>query len=340
MRKDEVFHYLQVFIRRQYAVNSEPMMRAGRDFESADYRLDPRLLAFLHAEGQGICEILQTEIEDASASGEGALLRLFVLTTQDAILRRNQFIAIPGEEQAALRQLYVEYLADVAQVARCAAGGADVASMMRAAVARHVRALRAFIDRLAAGNGLAGQRLVQERVTCAEYAAQMQMGVLGIEVQRLAEPILDVGCGREGTLVEYLHRQGLEAYGLDRSAAPSVYTFKVDWLQFSFSSLRWGTIISHMAFSNHFIYQHLYCEGHPEVYARLYMDMLRSLKPGGAMYYAPGLPFVERLLPEASYAVVRREAPLPRDWQAQLPPGHVAALGGNPLYAACVIRVP
>jgi hypothetical protein len=59
----------------------------------------------------------------------------------------------------------------------------------------------------------------------------------------------------------------------------------------------------------HFLHHHLRCDDSAFVYARTYMRVLRSLKPGGVFAYAPALPFIEELLPASSYA--RDSGPLP-----------------------------
>jgi hypothetical protein len=94
--------------------------------------------------------------------------------------------------------------------------------------------------------------------------------------------------------------------GVDRSASDSTDLIQADWLDYKIEHGAWGTIISHMAFSNHFVFQHLYKHGQVEPYARQYMAILKALKPGGSFYYTPGLPFIEAYLPEDSYQVARR----------------------------------
>jgi hypothetical protein len=68
----------------------------------------------------------------------------------------------------------------------------------------------------------------------------------------------------------------------------------------------WGTILSHMAFSNHFLFHHLYKHGSPNEYAQAYMAILSALEPGGSFYYAPGLPFIEQFLPARFFHVGKR----------------------------------
>jgi SAM-dependent methyltransferase len=141
---------------------------------------------------------------------------------------------------------------------------------------------------------------------CAEYSPALQLRVLGLDVARIAEPILDLGCGAGAALVRELRRLGKEAYGVDRAVDDGPFLFGGDWLDFPLGRLRWGTVISHMGFSSHFLHHHLRPGPAAASYARRYMDVLASLRPGGLFVYAPGLPFLEPLLPPERYAVTRR----------------------------------
>jgi hypothetical protein len=60
-----------------------------------------------------------------------------------------------------------------------------------------------------------------------------------------------------------------------------------------------------MAFSNHFIHHNLRADGDFEIYAKKYMEILKSLKLGGRFIYAPSLSFMEEILISStgSYAV-------------------------------------
>jgi hypothetical protein len=94
-----------------------------------------------------------------------------------------------------------------------------------------------------------------------------------------------------------------------------------------------------MAFSNHFIYQHLNRLGQPEKYAAKYMQILNSLKPGGSFYYSPGLPFIECFLPEETYAFSKTE--VIHDYLSESNQQNFFSriLGVNPFYGAEVYRL-
>lgn len=172
-------------------------------------------------------------------------------------------------------------------------------------------------------------------VVCSEYAVTLQRDALGLEGVALAEPILDVGCGRHAGLVRALRAEGRAATGVDREA-PEDVAIVGDWLSFPFGQDRWGTIVSHQAFSLHFLHHHLAQGAEAYAYARAYTAALRSLKVGGRLVYAPGLPFIERVLPAGQYRVVRVPLPAP---MAESMLGLEQAVGLEVGYAAQVERL-
>jgi len=138
---------------------------------------------------------------------------------------------------------------------------------------------------------------------CSEYSAQFQIDLFSLDLDKLNEPILDVGCGENGNLVEYLLSQGLDAYGIDRSHQDKPHFQSTNWFDYQFVENHWGTIISNLSFSNHFIKNYLN-KTNIEQYAKTYMAILKSLKIGGKWYYAPSIPFVEKFLSQGTYEIV------------------------------------
>ncbi|HBK32433.1 MAG TPA: class I SAM-dependent methyltransferase, partial [Porphyromonadaceae bacterium] len=132
-------------------------------------------------------------------------------------------------------------------------------------------------------------------VVCCEYSADIQKHILHLQLEELPEPILDVGSGKHGNLVKSLRAAGLIVYGIDRFSDCS-WVEKADWLTYDYGMEKWGTIISNLGFSNHFLHHHLREDGNFIGYAKKYMEILNSLKLHGRMYYAPELPFIEQYL--------------------------------------------
>ena len=135
-------------------------------------------------------------------------------------------------------------------------------------------------------------------VVCEEYSSELQMKVLGLNLENLSEPVIDIGCGANATLVNFLRSLGIEAYGIDRLVYPDhPFLNSKNWFEFEFKQNTWGTIISNLSFTSHFINNHHRKGSNYQEYAQKYMEIINSLKVNGTYYYAPALPMIEPYLP-------------------------------------------
>ncbi len=302
---DATLARMQAFIRFQYRANRAVTLAQIRDRRTGPYRIHPHLAHFIYREREAVCAVLADE-------RRRRVLRQFDVGLRSHIQRDNQFIALGPEELARVELLYDVYLDDVAAIVARPRTLEEIDRRLRAAIRNHLHALRDFVAALDAAHRNGPASLLDRPVVCEEYAPRLQLAVLGLDPAEMLEPILDVGCGHDGALVRHLRALGLEAYGIDRLVgADQPELHEADWLAYPYGISRWGTVISHLAFAHHFLFQHHYRYGAPEVYARVYMAILNALLPGGAFYYAPGLPFIEDLLPAGAYSVRRRQVPLP-----------------------------
>lgn len=146
-----------------------------------------------------------------------------------------------------------------------------------------------------------------EPVACSEYSPVFQTKILQIDIKQLLEPVLDIGCGRHGNLVNYLCGNGIDCIGIDRFSFDVPRLINSDWLEYHFEREEWGTIISNLGFSNHFKHHNLRVDGNYIGYGKTYMDILHSLKIGGSFHYAPDLPFVEQYLDINKFTVEKNE---------------------------------
>ncbi len=137
-------------------------------------------------------------------------------------------------------------------------------------------------------------------IKCEEYSPRMQLDILDINMTDLIEPIIDIGCGEQAYLVHYLRDMGIEAYGLDRNIEENEYLVNVNWFEEKLKANTYGTVISHMAFSNHFLHHHVRIDGQYKKYIEKYMEILNSLKIGGMFIYAPNIPVIETLIMEST----------------------------------------
>ncbi len=145
------------------------------------------------------------------------------------------------------------------------------------------------------------------KLVCEEYSPEFQLHLFGINLRNINEPVLDIGCGKHGNLVKYLKDNKVNATGIDRVVEPCDTLLPADWLEFDFENDKWGTIISNMALSNHIIYASKYDKDLYHKYIVVFGRILKSLKPGGAFFYAPGLPFLEKGISIEGFEIVKEQ---------------------------------
>jgi hypothetical protein len=144
-------------------------------------------------------------------------------------------------------------------------------------------------------------------VACSEYSSHLQIGLLHLKPETMLQPVLDIGCGKQGSLVHALADRGIEAFGIDRCEFNDARLITADWLEYPYEKGKWGTIISNLGFSNHFKHHNLREDGNYLGYARTYMSILHSLKKGGRFHYAPDLPFIEQYLDARLFQIEKHD---------------------------------
>jgi len=232
-----------------------------------------------------------SEIDLPDAGSQQLLIDYATDKAIEEFCRVNQYYSFNEAAKQELRAIYADLTANIL------AGNDSAESISK----KHYENLQKW---LAASNPFAEKIYKNaagevEPVACSEYSAKLQMSVLNIDAEHLLQPVLDIGCGKEGYLVKHLQKLGLEACGIDRFGFSEPGFQTADWLEFSYGKEKWGTIISHMGFSNHFNHHNLRNDGNYIQYGTTYMNILHSLKIGGSFHYTPDLPFIEQYL-EAS----------------------------------------
>lgn len=241
--------------------------------------------------------------ESAKADGSYRQLLLYVSDKTVRLFREvNQYLDFRLDDYRKLETIYEELLEQV----RLIGHQKDISERdLERLLSSHYNKLQSF---LIDSNGTEIFKKYREHpdlfeIACAEYTPEFQMKLLQLRPKSMKQPVLDVGCGRQAGFVRFLRNQGIEAYGMDRdNAEPSDFIWRMNWHEAAFPPNTWGTIVSHMAFSNHFSHHHMKPDGDFEGYARKYMEILHSLKLGGSFVYAPGLPFIEKLLRSSNNA--------------------------------------
>ncbi len=236
------------------------------------------------------------------------LVDLFVHRAIEFTYASNQFMQINGIEETELRRIYSGYVREIGQMLAENNDAPEISDRLSRLVKEHFQDLRTNISHFFDHETTNARysNVVLQKVVCAEYTPETQLEILGVQPDTLQQPVLDIGCGKSGRLVQYLRQNGIQATGVDRVVDPSPNLIQAHWPGYCMTSGYWGTVISHMAFSNHFLFHHLYRHGSIEPYARQYMTILKALKEQGSFYYAPGLPFIEAFLPQETYHVTQK----------------------------------
>ncbi|MBN1984723.1 MAG: hypothetical protein JW761_00400 [Prolixibacteraceae bacterium] len=228
--------------------------------------------------------------------------RIVDYTTEKALeefCRVNQYYSFTQKDKLELKNIYSQLFTVLKQTS------AKDKKQLQIISQNHISALKNWLLKSNAFSSKVYhiENELAENVACSEYSAELQLRVLNIRLSGLMEPVLDIGCGKQALLVNYLRRKGMEAFGTDRFESQNQFCQPTNWLEFDYGNNRWGTIISHLGFSNHFNHHHLRIDGNFREYALAYMHILQSLKPGGAFFYTPDLPFIEKYLDPAVYSV-------------------------------------
>lgn len=230
-------------------------------------------------------------------SGENIDLLIEYCTDKalEEFCRINQYYSFNSRARNELRDIYRTLFSDMR----------DGQCTLETLEKKHYRKLKEWLQKT---NPFAGLMYAEGHadlnpVACSEYQAGLQIAVLRIDIATVHEPVLDIGCGKQGNLVRYLRGQGIQATGIDRFAFSDKDMVSSDWLEYDYGVGKWGTIVSNLAFSNHFKHHNLREDGSCLEYAGKYMEILGSLKTGGSFHYAPDLPFIEKYLDREIYAV-------------------------------------
>ncbi len=241
-----------------------------------------------------IPDSIMQNLKDITKLEENALIGMATAKSLEAFYKLNQYYYFSNSDKEKLKAIYANLFQHLK--------GHNDLSMYEE---KHYNNLRRW---LAETNPFAlklyaDQNEELQEVVCEEYNALLQLDLLHIELDGIEEPVLDIGCGKNGELVKFLRKSGIEAFGFDRSITSSEFCNDSDWFDYHYGYEKWGTIISNLSFSNHFNHHHLRSDGNYVAYAEAYMQIFYSLKPGGTFHYAPSLPFIERFLDREKFTV-------------------------------------
>lgn len=212
--------------------------------------------------------------------------------TEQWLHAHNQFLQIGSGTRAAYRAHLTRVLRRLVTMAPHVTSLDPVAHLFE----QHEKAVRQLVLEVA------GPRPVE--VANATYTPELQLRILGLDVRSLSGRVLDLGCGVDGRLVRHLRDHGVRGWGIDRYA-DAAWCRAASWPEALVrGDRRWPTVVSHQAFSLHFLHHHLDASSARALaYATAYRELLDQLPPGGTFAYAPALPFIEQAVDRHRFAV-------------------------------------
>lgn len=237
-------------------------------------------------------------INQLDTDAENILIDYTLAKSLEEFCRVNQYYSFNTQSKNELREIYADLFKKIRK------GEIPIAEISE----NHYQQLQSWLIKCNpfAEKIYKGNNYELEAIACSEYSPELQIAVLGIDLKQIKQPVLDIGCGTQGNLVNFLNNHHIEAYGIDRFTKTDAKLTNSDWLEFDYGIEKWGCIISNLGFSNHFIHHNLRNDGNYIAYAKTYMAILQSLKKGGSFYYAPELAFIEIYLDKRAYHIENR----------------------------------
>lgn len=238
-------------------------------------------------------------INQLDKDAENILIDYTLPKSLEEFCRVNQYYSFNNQSKNELREIYVDLFK---KIRKREFSIEEISENHYQQLQRWLIKCNPFAEKIYTGNNYQ-----LESIACSEYSPELQIAVLGIDIKQIKQPVLDIGCGTQGNLVNFLNNQNIEAYGIDRFTKTDAKLINSDWLEFDYGVNKWGCIISNLGFSNHFTHHNLRNDGNFIAYAKTYMAILQSLKKGGSFYYAPELPFIEIYLDKIIYKTETRK---------------------------------
>lgn len=237
------------------------------------------------------------DLKEINADSENLLIDYATDKVLEEFCRINQYYTFNSESKKDLRKIYVDLFSNLR----------DRNTSNEMIAENHFQKLKQWLLKTNhfAESIYTNDHKIIEAVACSEYSPELQIEILHIDISQLMKPVLDIGCGKQGNLVNYLCKKGIEAYGFDRFNFDINALTNSDWLKYNYGIKKWGTIISNLGFSNHFMHHNLREDGNYIEYGKTYMDILNALMIGGCFHYAPDLPFIEQYLDNNTFELTK-----------------------------------
>ncbi|WP_066496845.1 class I SAM-dependent methyltransferase [Abyssisolibacter fermentans] len=287
MNREELINYIDM----QFRYNEKVNLFYKRNLEGTKSNIRPSEY-FLFGCGKFKNEIRESLKSEYDNDKYDYLSDYFMQKAIKMFIFNNQYLYFTKSSQKILKDIYIRYIENIYKLlSREEINTKDIEKILYI----HSCNLCEFLIETNGDYISKNQsNMFIEKIICEEYSPEFQLKILALNISDIVEPVLDLGCGENANLVKYLRDHGIKAYGLDRCIDKNTdYLYSFDWFDFDYRKNYWGTIISHMAFSNH-VYHHMNrSDGHIQKFNTKINELLSSLKTNGSFIYAPGLLGVE-----------------------------------------------
>jgi hypothetical protein len=304
MRDTDLREWLIASITQRFRSNTDLALSDYIFSNSLFHSIAAEQVEFMFAHRFGIADYLD------STNSLNELVEHCIDSTKRYTYERNQFVNFTAEYDELLNAEYADFIRQIRSALRNSEDKASLGTEMVSILQVHHERLRLVMVSYCVtyqDNDLHKNPLLRT-VPCEEYSTPFQLSILGLTLDELIEPVLDVGCGSNGALVNYLREHGICAYGVDRLAPEGPYFFRNDWFGFDYSSQAWGSVLAHQSLSTHFIYAYLQQPVSIEKFAKLTMKILSGLHKNSYLSYAPGMPFFEKQIEKlAQFSITRQK---------------------------------
>lgn len=234
------------------------------------------------------------ELKEKSNTDISEVVKTTAKSVLDNFFMINQYIQVSSKDQSDLNDIYFNTYSKI--------DSNNFEMVMKS----HFRKLSSWLSRFYTKHFL--EALSQNKsigqVVNKEYSVDLQVEIFDLDFDKIKEPIIDVGCGKNAYLVRELILRNKEVIGIDRLISYSdKRIIEKNWFDFNFKKNSWGTIIANMSFTNHLIYSLKNNSEFIYDYYIKYKEIIESLLIGGCFYYAPSLEFVEDRLDPVMYSI-------------------------------------
>lgn len=226
---------------------------------------------------------------------ENKLIKHCASTLLLKLYKYNQYINISKLSFLALQKIYEKLILEIRQNQRI-----DIIEK------NHYKKIKQFLLETNPFLGQINQNGIKSFAN-EEYSYKFQLELFGLDIQSIKGPVLDIGCGKKYNLVTYLNESNIEAYGIDRFENNSPYVINDDFISYNYKENYWSTIISNMAFSNHFNKHLFFKDDKIKDFSVAYFTILKSLNVGGRFFYAPSIIEIEKFIDKNCYEVSHKE---------------------------------